>query len=228
MYKIIRKKELNPTVTLMEVEAPFVARKAEPGQFIILRVDEEGERIPLTISNAENDLVTVIYQKIGGTTLALDSGTSVAELVHVLADEGRDMGIDVITPSIQTASETCRFFRTSMPGGYVFPDEVSIGGMSAVRFLEGITTDIAFLGTTGICNTKGLTVSYPLMMDVKRALLSSASKKVALVDSSKFLSRGIYTYCSFRELDTLITVRTEENAPVLDEIAKQGVEIILA
>ena len=163
-----------------------------------------------------------------GTTLALDSGTSVAELVHVLADEGRDMGIDVITPSIQTASETCRFFRTSMPGGYVFPDEVSIGGMSAVRFLEGVTTDIAFLGTTGICNTKGLTVSYPLMMDVKRALLSSASKKVALVDSSKFLSRGIYTYCSFRELDTLITVRTEENAPVLDEIAKQGVEIILA
>ena len=107
-----------------------------------------------------------------GTTLALDSGTSVAELVHVLADEGRDMGIDVITPSIQTASETCRFFRTSMPGGYVFPDEVSIGGMSAVRFLEGVTTDIAFLGTTGICNTKGLTVSYPLMMDVKRALLS--------------------------------------------------------
>ena len=64
--------------------------------------------------------------------------------------------------------------------------------------------------------------------DVKRALLSSASKKVALVDSSKFLSRGIYTYCSFRELDTLITVRTEENAPVLDEIAKQGVEIIAA
>ena len=66
------------------------------------------------------------------------------------------------------------------------------------------------------------------MMDVKRALLSSASKKVALVYSSQFLSRGIYTYCSFRELDTLITVRTEENAPVLDEIAKQGVEIILA
>ena len=77
-----------------------------------------------------------------GTTLALDSGTSVAELVHVLADEGRDMGIDVITPSIQTASETCRFFRTSMPGGYVFPDEVSIGGMSAVRFCTSwATTD---------------------------------------------------------------------------------------
>ena len=49
MYKIVRKEILNPTVTLMEVSAPFVAKKAEPGQFIILRVDENGERIPLTI-----------------------------------------------------------------------------------------------------------------------------------------------------------------------------------
>ena len=72
MVKIVRKKELNPTVTLMEVEAPFVAAKAQAGQFIILRVDEEGERIPLTISSAVDGLVTVIYQKIGGTTLALD------------------------------------------------------------------------------------------------------------------------------------------------------------
>ena len=51
MYKIIKKTSLNPTVTYMEIEAPLVARKAEPGQFIILRVDEEGERIPLTIAD---------------------------------------------------------------------------------------------------------------------------------------------------------------------------------
>ena len=50
MYQIKRKKELNPTVTLMEIDAPLVAAKAEPGQFIILRVDEEGERIPLTVA----------------------------------------------------------------------------------------------------------------------------------------------------------------------------------
>ena len=50
MFKIVTKRELNPTVTLMEIEAPFVAKKAEPGQFIILRVDEDGERIPLTPS----------------------------------------------------------------------------------------------------------------------------------------------------------------------------------
>lgn len=50
MYKIVRKKELNSAVTLMEIEAPFVARKAKAGQFIIFRVDEQGERVPLTIA----------------------------------------------------------------------------------------------------------------------------------------------------------------------------------
>ena len=50
MYRIVKKRVLNPTVTLMEIEAPAVARKAEPGQFIILRVDENGERVPLTLS----------------------------------------------------------------------------------------------------------------------------------------------------------------------------------
>lgn len=50
MYRIVKKQALNPTVTLMEVDAPFIAKKALPGQFIILRVDEDGERIPLTVA----------------------------------------------------------------------------------------------------------------------------------------------------------------------------------
>ncbi len=74
MYKIVKKKELNPTVTLMEIEAPFVAKKAEPGQFIILRVDEEGERIPLTIADfdRERGTVTIIFQIVGATTEKLN------------------------------------------------------------------------------------------------------------------------------------------------------------
>ena len=55
MYKILTKKILNPTVTLMEVDAPMIAKKAEPGQFIILRVDAEGERIPLTIADFDRE-----------------------------------------------------------------------------------------------------------------------------------------------------------------------------
>ena len=59
MYKIIKKKSLNPTVTLMEIDAPLIAKKAEPGQFIILRVDENGERIPLTVAGYDREAGTV-------------------------------------------------------------------------------------------------------------------------------------------------------------------------
>ncbi len=74
MYKIIRKKELNPTVTLMDIDAPLIAKKAEPGQFIILRVDECGERIPLTIADfdREKGIVTIIFQIVGATTEKLN------------------------------------------------------------------------------------------------------------------------------------------------------------
>ncbi len=70
MYKIVRKEELNPTVMLMEIEAPYVAKKAEPGQFIILRVDDNGERIPLTIADFDRKkgTVTIIFQIVGATT----------------------------------------------------------------------------------------------------------------------------------------------------------------
>lgn len=74
MYRIIKKRILNPTVTLMEIYAPDVARKAEPGQFIILRVDEFGERIPLTVADfdRENGTVTIIFQIVGATTEKLN------------------------------------------------------------------------------------------------------------------------------------------------------------
>ena len=74
MNKILRKQSLNPTVTLMEVDAPLVARKAEPGQFIILRVDEQGERIPLTVADydREKGTITIIFQVVGASTEKLN------------------------------------------------------------------------------------------------------------------------------------------------------------
>ena len=70
MYKILEKKVLNPTVVQLQIEAPLVASKARPGQFIILRVDEEGERIPLTVAgvNTETGAVKIIFQIVGSTT----------------------------------------------------------------------------------------------------------------------------------------------------------------
>ena len=74
MFEIVRKQALNPTVTLMEIAAPLVARKAEPGQFIILRTDEAGERIPLTVADydREKGTVTIIFQIVGATTEKLN------------------------------------------------------------------------------------------------------------------------------------------------------------
>ena len=73
MYKIVRKEILNPSVVLMDIEAPYIARKAEPGQFIIFRIDEAGERIPLTIADydREKGIVTIIFQIVGKSTRAL-------------------------------------------------------------------------------------------------------------------------------------------------------------
>lgn len=73
MYKIVEKKILNPTVIQLWIEAPLVANKAKPGQFIILRVDEDGERIPLTVAgvNKKNGTVKIIFQVVGGTTKKL-------------------------------------------------------------------------------------------------------------------------------------------------------------
>ena len=74
MYRIVNKKELNPTVTMMDIEAPLVAKKAQPGQFIILRVNEDGERIPLTVAGYDRvaGTVKIIFQIVGATTELLN------------------------------------------------------------------------------------------------------------------------------------------------------------
>ena len=89
MYRIVTKKSLNPTVTQMEIEAPLVANKARPGQFIILRVDEEGERIPLTVAGTDKQrgTVKIIFQIVGATTEKLNhkkEGESIIDFVGPL------------------------------------------------------------------------------------------------------------------------------------------------
>ncbi len=89
MFEIVRRKELNKTVTLIEVNAPRVAKKAQPGQFIILRTDENGERIPLTVADydREKGTVTVIFQIVGATTEKLNrlrEGDSLSDFVGPL------------------------------------------------------------------------------------------------------------------------------------------------
>ncbi len=98
MYPIVKKRVLNETVTLMEISAPLVARKALPGQFIIFRIDEEGERVPLTIAgyDREKGTVTIIFQKVGYTTEKLDTleeGDALMDFVGPLGEPSRTEGI---------------------------------------------------------------------------------------------------------------------------------------
>ncbi len=98
MFKIVKKESLNPTVSKMVVYAPAIAKKAQPGQFIILRVDDEGERIPLTIAdfNADEGTVTIIYQIVGSTTKKLDAkneGEFISDFVGPLGRPTETEGI---------------------------------------------------------------------------------------------------------------------------------------
>ena len=98
MYQILTKKVLNPTVTQMEIQAPLVARKAKPGQFIILRVHENGERIPLTVAGTDpqRDAVKIIFQVVGATTELLnhmEAGDSLQDFVGPLGNATETSGI---------------------------------------------------------------------------------------------------------------------------------------
>lgn len=98
MYKIVQKKPLNSTVTQMQIEAPLVAKKARPGQFIILRVDAEGERIPLTVAGTDSaaGTVKIIFQIVGATTKKLDAleeGGFIQDFVGPLGEPTRTEGI---------------------------------------------------------------------------------------------------------------------------------------
>ena len=115
MYKIVEKQTLNEQVSKMVIHAPYVARHAQPGQFIILRVEENGERIPLTIAGYDRDKgdVTIIYQKVGATTRLLDTlnaGDSLQDFVgplgkasefegmHKVAVVGGGLGVAIAYP----------------------------------------------------------------------------------------------------------------------------------
>ncbi len=106
MYPIVRKRRLHETVTLMEIKAERVARKARPGQFIILRIDENGERVPLTVAGTDRErgTVTIIFQKVGATTKRLD-----------LLGEG-DALLDFVGP-LGKASELEGMKRVAVVGG---------------------------------------------------------------------------------------------------------------
>lgn len=141
MFPIVEKRRLNDSMTLMTVEAPFVAKKAKAGQFIILRVNEKGERIPLTIADydREKGTVTIIFQKVGKTTKLLDQ-----------LEEG-DAILDFIGP-LGKASELEGYHKVAVIGGgagcaIAYPQSKALHQMGAsVDMIAGFRNkDIVFM-----------------------------------------------------------------------------------
>ena len=132
MYRIVKKEALKPTVTLYEIEAPMVAKKAEPGQFIILRVDENGERIPITIHDfdREKGTVTIIVQTIGATTdldgsfsVRIGARTDVRLIVSYLGLKTREVAVD----------DPARFYEVRLENDNMALDEVVVVGYGTQR-----------------------------------------------------------------------------------------------
>jgi len=168
MYKIVRKKVLNPTVTLMEILAPAVAKKANPGQFIILRVDENGERIPLTIAdyNAEKGTVTIIFQIVGATT---------EKLGHL--NEG-DAVCDFVGP-LGRATETTGRKKVAVVGGGV---GCAIALPVAKKFHEQGTEVHAIIGF----RSKQLVI-------LEEAFTDNSDKLFIMTDDGSYGEKGLVT-----------------------------------
>jgi len=161
------------------------------------------------------------------TSIIIDSGSSTAVLADHLLRECPYDNLDFITHSLDHASKLSKRFNVSMPGGYLTPNTEFLIGLNVENFYQTINADIAFLGSNGVRNCSGLTISYPTQIQVKYYASHCAEKRIALLDSSKFSQRGVYVFCDFKDLDILITVQTEENKAQLERIADQGVEIVL-
>ena len=165
MYKIVRKEVLNSQVKLLEIEAPYVARKAEPGQFIILRVDEDGERIPFTIADydREKGTVTIIFQEVGATTIRLGKmteGDNLADFVGPLgvASHFEDVkkaaviggGLGVAIAYQQAKKLHCMGVSVEFIAGFRNKDFLFLEKeMTAVSDRLFITTDDGSYGTKG-------------------------------------------------------------------------------
>lgn len=170
MYTITKKQRLNDAVTWMDIEAPLIARKVRAGQFVILRVNETGERIPLTVadSNADIGTITIIFQKVGKTTLLLDTLEEGEAILDVVGPLGKATEIDgvkkvaVIGGGVGCAiayPEAKAFFSAGatvdMIAGFRNKDIVMLEEeMAAVSHRLFVMTDDGSNGNKGFVTTK--------------------------------------------------------------------------
>lgn len=195
-------------------------------------VTDSDNRDTSVIFGEEKKRIAIAASKLitNKMSLALDSGSTVEALCSQLIENEKFSDLNIVTHSLKVAllASSGKNFNVSLPGGAYVPGFDSLGGITVEEFYQNINADISILSSNGVYNCAGLTVSYPIQLQLKRLSARCGSRRVALLDSSKYMSRGIYVFCDFHDIDTLITVQTDENEAELERIAKTGVNIILA
>ncbi len=166
MYKILKKEILNPTVIKMDIYAPLMAKKAEPGQFIILRVDEDGERIPLTVADFDRDkgTVTIIFQVVGATTVKLsqkDEGEFIEDFVGPLGTPTHTDGLKKV--AIVGGGVGCAIAypiaKKLYNEGTIVHSVVGFRNADLVILkdeFEKVSTNLVLMTDDGSCGEKGL------------------------------------------------------------------------
>lgn len=165
----------------------------------------------------------------GGQSLLFDSGSTTLALANELAGVGHE-GVTVITASLPAAIVLASRCQVLMSGGLVQADDMSLIGPEADAYMRSITSDLAFIGSSGVRPGVGLTASSPFLVSIKKQMLAATKRAVALIDSSKFTHDGVHLFTAFadRQIKTVVTVRNEFNARQLDDLADMGVEIVEA
>lgn len=161
-------------------------------------------------------------------TIILDSGTTTLQMAKRLCEEKID-NVAIITNSYPAISELCENYMTMVMGGTFDYETMSMIGPQTQKSLEFVMADTAFLGATGVNPGIGFSIQSQLHLGVKQAILESAVRKIALIDSGKFKILGGNIFCKIDDVDVLITVLNEENEEQLEKLRKTSdIEIVYA
>ena len=190
--------------------------------------DDNTYRIGMFQSEKQRIAKRALQMIHNNSSILLDSGTTLLELAKELNSHKELTNSCIITNGLDIALSLSNFSTVSMPPGVVHHYSKTIFGVKTAEFFSVIHADIAFIGSCGILHTVGPTISTPFLLDIKQKMIQVSNKVVLLIDSSKFLSSGFYPFCGFNEIDTLITVETEENKESIDRLRDEGIEVILA
>ncbi len=208
---------------LLELESRNLIYRSRGSAFL-----KDGDIVSNTFLDEKKRIAAAAATFISnGMSVAVDSGSTICALCDYLVTNPDFDDLNFVTHSPGNALRLCKKFNVSIPGGSLVPTSEFMVGMEVEEFFKKVNVDIAFLASTGVHNCSGLTVSYPLQLPVKKNSALCAEKRIALLDSSKFSRRGIYVFFDFKDIDTLITVKTEANAQQLERIADFGTNIIL-